>query len=249
MIHTKTRVMIAEDEPIMCDSLRDALNEEPDIEVVATTGSGRRVLPLVAQYRPDVIVLDLRMPAPHGLDAARSIRNLHPGTKVLIYTSLDDEEEIPVAVRACALAGVRGFLRKHPDDLPTVIDAVRALGRGGIYYGADLGRHLTAILAEVSALRLPPGVTFTPAQAEIVGQIVSLETHETSKIYDGLKADMRPLYSRHTIQTRNSELVKKLQVPGPKDLVGKLRELGIGLRLRFLDRLPRELPESNDPPP
>ncbi|HXF70456.1 MAG TPA: response regulator transcription factor [Thermoflexus sp.] len=115
MSHPRIRVLLADDHPAVRTGIRQFLERDPAIEVVAEAGSGEEALALIARHRPDVVILDLRMPGLSGLEVLRRLRAEHPEVRVLVLTAYDDDPYIFAALRA----GARGYLLKTagPEDL------------------------------------------------------------------------------------------------------------------------------------
>jgi DNA-binding NarL/FixJ family response regulator len=118
---TAIRVVLADDHPVVREGLRGMLAAEPDIEVVGEAASGPEAVVLAGRLRPDVILMDLRMPGGDGVEAIRSL----PGTTVVVLTTYDSDADILRAVEA----GAAGYLLK---DTPRAVlaDSVRAAARG-----------------------------------------------------------------------------------------------------------------------
>jgi DNA-binding NarL/FixJ family response regulator len=119
------RVVLADDEAMVRAGLRLLIDGEPDLEVVAEAVDGEDAVRAVAAARPDVVLMDVRMPRLNGLDAARRVLEEVPGARVLILTTFDEDEVVDEAMRR----GVTGFLLKSspPEDM---LDAVRRAGAG-----------------------------------------------------------------------------------------------------------------------
>jgi DNA-binding NarL/FixJ family response regulator len=198
------RVVLADDEAIMRAGLRMLISDEPDMEVVGEAADGNEAVRLVDQLRPDVVLMDARMPGLDGIGAARAIGRNHPGVRVLVLTTFDEEVLVDGALRA----GVAGFLLKvsPPEQL---LDALRevASGRGLLdpavvpriissYAGAPQARprdpaldRLTAREAEVLAL-----VGRGLSNAEIAARLFLGET--TVKTHLGRALDKLELRDR-----------------------------------------------------
>ena len=118
------RVLLAEDQGMMRGALALLLNLEDDIEVVAQTGAGDRIVPEALAARPDIALLDIELPGRSGLDAAAELRDTLPGCKVLILTTFGR----PGYLRRAMEAGACGFLVKDGpvEDLATAIRRVLA---------------------------------------------------------------------------------------------------------------------------
>jgi DNA-binding NarL/FixJ family response regulator len=113
------RVVIVDDHRLMLDALLLTLRDAEEIELVGETHEGRKVLPLVAETRPDVVLLDFRMPDMDGLAVLDRIRKHHPDVKVIMLSGSDDPELIQEALRR----GASAFILKQidPQDLPGAI--------------------------------------------------------------------------------------------------------------------------------
>ncbi|MFG1925320.1 response regulator [Cryptosporangium sp. NPDC048952] len=121
-----TKLLIVDDEELVRMGLRAVLDAQPDLRVVGEAADGAEVPPLVARLRPDVVLMDVRMPATDGIQATRhlSARVDHP-PKVLVITTFENDEYVYAALRA----GASGFVlkRARPAQL---VDAVRVVARG-----------------------------------------------------------------------------------------------------------------------
>ena len=119
------RLLLADDQALVRGALSALLGLEPDLEVVAEVGSGLEVLPAVAQFRPDVALLDVEMPGMDGITAAAELKARHPACRSLIVTTFGR----PGYVRRALDAGASGFVVK---DTPAeqLADAVRRVHRG-----------------------------------------------------------------------------------------------------------------------
>ncbi len=101
----RIRVLLADDHAVVRKGIREFLEEAGDIEVIAEAGDGREALRLVEQHRPDVAVLDIRMPEVTGVEATRHIKAHHPEVRVLILSSYDDDPYVFALLKA----GASGF--------------------------------------------------------------------------------------------------------------------------------------------
>ena len=119
------RVVIADDQSLVRAGLRKLLEVDAGIEVVAEAGNGREVVECVHALRPDVVVMDIRMPDVDGLEATRRLAEIAPATRVLILTTFGIDEYVYEALRA----GASGFLLK---DTPAeeLLAGVRIVARG-----------------------------------------------------------------------------------------------------------------------
>src|SRR3712207_4025920 len=102
------RVAVADDQSVVREGLELVLRMLPDIDLVGSAGNGADVVALVGEARPDVVLMDLRMPEVDGVEATRRIRAEHPQVHVVVLTTYADDESVFAALRA----GARGYLTK-----------------------------------------------------------------------------------------------------------------------------------------
>jgi two-component system NarL family response regulator len=121
----KIRILLADDHPPLRAGLASILNSEPGLEVVAEAGSGRETIEQAERTRPDVLIVDLRMPEGDGVDTIRKLVGKDPDAKVLVLTTYDNEEDIFNALEA----GARGYILKDTTR-GEIIEAVRQVQGG-----------------------------------------------------------------------------------------------------------------------
>jgi two-component system NarL family response regulator len=122
----KLGIVIADDHPVFRAGLRNLLNQQPDMVVVGEAADGAEVVTVCAQTRPDVTLLDLRMPVADGPHAIAQLVQRDPGARVIVLTTYDGDEDIYRAVKA----GARGYLLK--DTFPEgILSAIRHVAAGG----------------------------------------------------------------------------------------------------------------------
>jgi DNA-binding NarL/FixJ family response regulator len=133
------RVVLADDQPLVRTGLRMILGAEPDMEVVAEAGNGREAVKAVEAERPDVVLMDVRMPEVDGIEATAAIAALEDPPRVLVLTTFDLDEIVYDALRA----GASGFLLKDaPEERLTT--AIRVVADGGSLFAPSVTRRLIA---------------------------------------------------------------------------------------------------------
>ncbi|MFG2908287.1 response regulator [Kitasatospora sp. NPDC048286] len=132
------RVVLADDQPLIRTGLRVLIADAPDLEVVGEAGDGAEAVELVARLRPDVAVMDIRMPGTDGIEATRRI-TADPDlpTHVLVLTTFDDDDYVYGALRA----GASGFLVKDL-SLETILDGIRVVAAGDALLAPGITRRL-----------------------------------------------------------------------------------------------------------
>jgi two-component system, NarL family, response regulator len=129
----KIRVILADDHPVVRDGLAAMVNRQPDMEVVAEASDGEEATALYEQHKPDVMVLDLRMPKRDGVTVVQIVLEAHPGARILIMTTYDGDEDI----FRCLSQGAKGYLLK---DAPRteILSAIRAVSQDRPYTSSSI---------------------------------------------------------------------------------------------------------------
>ncbi|WP_302893320.1 response regulator [Actinomadura luzonensis] len=148
------RVLVVDDQQLMREGLVALLGLVDGVEVVGDAGDGERALALVAGLRPDVVLMDLRMPVMDGVEATRRIARDHPGTAVVVLTTYDDDRSVDSAL----LAGARGYLTKDAGRAE-IAAALRSAAAGQSTFSAAVSRRLVEALSRAAP---PPPVTACP---------------------------------------------------------------------------------------
>jgi len=206
-------VLIADDQPLMRAALRTCLEAEPDLTVVGEASDGVEAVRLARRLRPDVIVMDVRMPIMDGIEATRQVVALPggPPARVLVVTTFDIDEYIIDALRA----GASGFLVK---DSPAeeVVRAVRVLASGQ----ALLAPSVTRRLLDLRGKTLPPMPT-EARNASLAGitarelEVLKLVARGLSNVDIALRMDLAP----SSVKTHVGHLLAKLGVTDRVQLV------------------------------
>jgi DNA-binding NarL/FixJ family response regulator len=141
-----TRLLLVDDQPLLRTGFRMILEEEPDLAIVGEASDGDEAVRLTAELRPDVVLMDVRMPVLDGVEATRQIVAATPASRVLILTTFDLDEYAFTALRF----GASGFLLKDvpPNEL---VAAIRAVANGD----AVVAPGVTRRLLDTYAHRLP----------------------------------------------------------------------------------------------
>jgi two-component system, NarL family, response regulator LiaR len=220
-------VILGEDHFLVREGTRHMLAQYPDLAVVGEAGNGREVLRLIERLRPDVAVLDMRMPGPSTIDITRRTRTTSPTTRVLILTAYDDDDFVLAAMEV----GASGYLLKTV-RASELVEAVRAVHRGEVVLHPEIVRKIALLWARK---RPPPAA----------GADASLTPREMQVLFHVARG------------LRNKDIARELEMSARTvegHLSTILGKLGVGSRTEaaayaFAHRWLRPLDEDGDEPP
>jgi DNA-binding NarL/FixJ family response regulator len=163
------RVLVADDQALVREGLMTLLDSAPDINPVAAAADGEEAVALCARHRPEVVLMDLRMPRLDGVEATRRIRAAQPDTEIVVLTTHADEDSILDALRA----GARGYLTKDA-GIAEISRAVHAAANHQALLDPEVQRQLVAAASAgprpaAAATTLPDELT--PREAEVLSLI------------------------------------------------------------------------------
>ncbi|MGH8255306.1 MAG: response regulator [Steroidobacteraceae bacterium] len=147
-VKKKIRVILADDHPVVRDGLAAMINQQSDMEVVAEAGDGDEAVDLYQKHRPDLMVLDLRMPKRDGVAVVQRVMELNPEACLLIMTTYDGDEDI----FRCLSQGAKGYLLK---DAPRqeILSAIRAVSENRPYASSSVAAKALQRMAKPSLTR------------------------------------------------------------------------------------------------
>jgi DNA-binding NarL/FixJ family response regulator len=165
------RLLLVDDQSLICQGLRAMLSLEPDLEVVGIAHDGEQALAQVHALQPDIVLMDVRMPVMDGREATRQICQQYPQIKVLVLSTFDDSQYIADAIRA----GAKGYLLK---DMPSeeLAQAIRTVHQGYTQLGPGLLEKFAETLADgktAAKPELPTMPKLTPREKEVL-QLIGL---------------------------------------------------------------------------
>jgi DNA-binding NarL/FixJ family response regulator len=223
---TSTRVLIADDQALLRQGLAMMIGAQPDMDVVGEAATGTEAIAAAARLRPDIVVMDIRMPGMDGVEATRQICAGQPqgaGPRVIMLTTFDLDEYVVAALQA----GASGFLLK--DAMPAdIIAAIRVVSAGEALLAPSVTRRLLdrfATSPQLAAMVPPPGLELlTEREREVMALVVrGLSNSEIRQ----------ELYlSEPTVKTHVGRILMKLGVRDRVQLVVLAYEHGLAERGR-----------------
>ena len=205
---SEIRVLVADDHAILRDGICSLLERQEGITVVGEANNGQEALALVAEYLPDIVLMDVAMPVMGGLEATQRIKEQYPEVKVLVLTQHDNQEYIGPLFQA----GASGYVLKRSGSRE-VLMAIRQVYEHGVFLGPDVTRqvlHSTYAQGPV------------PARAEIPPNLTEREQEVLALAVEGKsnKEIARLLFiSPKTVSVHRTNIMSKLGVHNSAELV------------------------------
>jgi two-component system, NarL family, response regulator NreC len=208
------RILIADDHGVLRAGLRALLKAETDLEVVGEAGDGRDALRLAEQLHPDIVLMDLSMPAIGGIEATRRLRETQPDTHVLILTVHEDESLLREAIRA----GASGYVVKRAAEAE-LMNAIRAVYQGDMYIHPAITRALMKDLSPQSTVNDQEAESLTERENDVLRLLARGYTNR--QIGDTLGISVR------TVEGHRSNLMGKLGLHSRVELVDYAERQGL----------------------
>jgi DNA-binding NarL/FixJ family response regulator len=211
------RVVIADDQGMVRSGFTTLLNSEPDIEVVGEAVNGEEAITRAAQLKPDVMLMDVRMPVLDGLQATRQITAMTGAPKILVLTTFDLDDYVYQALRW----GASGFLLKDA-SARELADAVRVVAAGDALLSPGVTRRLIAEFARMGAPRGPSRKSLqnlTERESEVLALV--------ARGMSNAEIASRLFVAEQTIKTHVSRILMKLSLRDRTQAVVLAYETGL----------------------
>ncbi len=195
----KIRVLIVDDHGVVRQGLRTYLELLPDIEIVGEAKNGLETLELVAEHRPDIILMDLVMPEMNGIEATRQAMAISPGTKVIVLTSFAEDELLFPAIEA----GAAGYLLKDVDPAD-LHQAIQAVHQGEVQLHPDITKRLMERVTTPQVETDSALSDLTPRELEVMSLI--------SQGFSNREIAKELSISEKTVKTHVSNILSKLHL-------------------------------------
>ncbi|MDQ3238659.1 MAG: response regulator transcription factor, partial [Actinomycetota bacterium] len=203
------------DHPLFRDGMHGLLDSVEETEVVGEAGSGEEAVELAGTLRPDVILMDIKMPGMSGIEATREILVRERNVGILVVTMLEDDDSVFAAMRAGAL----GYLLKGAQQ-EEVLRAIRAVANGEAIFGPGIARRVMGFFS-----------TERPKAPQVFPELTDREREILALISRGrgnAEISSELFLSLKTVQNHVSNIFRKLQVADRAQAVIRAREAGFG---------------------
>jgi len=213
------RVLVVDDQTLFREALTALLQVRDEVEVVGDAADGLQALGLVAELRPDVVLMDLRMPVLDGVATTLRLRAEHPEVQVLVLTTFDGDDEVFPALRA----GAVGYLLKDASG-PRLLEAVLAAARGQSVLQPSVAAK---VLARMNQL---PDIPAGPRRQPLLDPLTDRELEVLRAVADGLsnkEAAGRLYLSEGTVKNHVTNVLAKLGVRDRTQAALRARDLGL----------------------
>lgn len=211
----KIKVLICDDQAILADGIRSVLSSCEDLEVVGIAQDGFEALSLVEKTRPDVVLMDIRMPNMNGVIATQEIKRRYPEVKVLILTTFDDSDYILNAINY----GASGYLLKDTSS-SALIDAIKNAYAGDTILPAKIAKRIADAAKLVSndrEIKIKRAFSLSDRETEIAFMLY--EGFTNKQVAAALKL------SDGTARNYISSIYEKMKADGRSDAVAKMKKL------------------------
>jgi|SRR5579859_1604254 len=210
------RVLIADDHLFYREGVRALLSSAPEIEIAGEAGSGDEVVARAAELKPEVILMDLKMPGLNGIEATRRIVAAQPEARVLVVTMFDDDDSVFAVMRA----GARGYLLKDADR-DELLRAISAVRRGEAIFSPAIAQRMMGYFAgrPLAAAAAGAFAELTEREREILALIARGANNQA------IAAQL--VLSVKTVQNYVSSILNKLQVADRAEAIVRARQAGL----------------------
>ena len=219
----QTTIVLVDDHSLVRDGIRALLESEEDLRVIGEGADGAEALTLVQEKKPDVLIIDIRMPKMTGIEAVQRLKAANSDVKCIILSMHDSEEYILQSVAA----GAKGYLLKDTGKVE-FIKAIHTVQNGGKYYSGDISNVLVNNLLNPSAKSAES--TTTEARTSKPFDLTNKEIQVLELVLSGLtnkQISEKLQNSKRTVETHRFNLMRKMEVKNLMDLSKKAQEFGL----------------------
>lgn len=208
------RVMIVDDHPIVRQGVRSVLANHPDIQVVGEADSAATLFAIVDSLKPDVALLDIRMPGQSGIEVTQRLKRDYPDIRVIILTTYDDDEYLFGALRA----GAEGYMLKSASQ-ESLADSIRQVARGERLLSPDLVGKMMREFKDLANDKARAESGLTDQELEVLRMIAAGATNKeiAEKLY----------WSEVTVKRKVQDILEKMGVANRAQAVAEAGKRGL----------------------
>lgn len=205
----KVKVLIADDQVLIRDSLKIVLQTEDNIEVIDAVANGYQVLQSVKKNKPDIILMDIRMPNMDGVQCTREIKQLAPEIKIIILTTFDDDEYVFNALKY----GASGYLLKGV-TMKELINALQTVYEGHAMINSDIQAKVVRLFSEMANLgkEIEPTIVIDSEDIKALSPSEWNVIREVSKGLSNKEISEKLFLSDGTVRNYISTILNKLEL-------------------------------------
>jgi len=213
----KIRILLADDQALFREGLRMLLSAQPDFEVVGEAANGEEALRLAAKLRPQIVLMDMRMPILGGVEATRRLRDLQPDCRVIALTTFDDDTLVFEGLRA----GAVGYLLKAVSS-PRLLEAIHAVARGESILEPSVAAKVVAEFARLANQAARPPALANPLSDREIEVLRLVVTGATNR---EIAATL--VIAEGTVRNHLTNILDKLDVSDRTQAAVKAKALGL----------------------
>ncbi|MBL7710757.1 MAG: response regulator transcription factor [Chitinophagaceae bacterium] len=205
-MYARIKIAIADDHEIFREGFKLLLRDQNEVQLVGEAEHGRELLKVLEEAKPDVVIVDIKMPVLDGVDACKAIRKKFPDVQVIALSMFNEDSLIVDMLEA----GAKGYLLKNTNK-QELLTAVRAVYEGNTYYCSATSEKLTRMIADskFNPYRNQPIVRFTPRELDIIK--LMCQQYTSKEIASKLTLSIR------TVESHREKLQEKT---GAKNAIG-----------------------------
>jgi len=216
---TRIKVLLVDDQALFREGLRTLLSVQPAFEVIGEAGNGEEAIQLALIHRPDVVLMDLRMPVMDGVSATRRLHSLLPQCRVIVLTTFDDDESVFDGLRA----GAVGYLLKDVAST-RLFEAIQGAARGGSFLQPSVAAKVIEEFSRLAnqATTIHPQALVEPLSDREIEILKQVATGASNK---EIAANF--VIAEGTVKNHLTNILRKLEVQDRAQAVLKARDLGL----------------------
>ncbi|CAZ95682.1 Two-component system-Response regulator [Zobellia galactanivorans] len=218
-----TSIILADDHSLVRDGIRALLESESDLKVISEASDGIEAIEMVNKKKPDLLIIDIRMPRMTGIEAVEKLSAQNSPVKCIILSMHDSEEYILQSVKA----GARGYLLKDTGKTE-FIKAIHTVREGGKYYSGDISNVLVNSLLSSTAPAVERPKKATPTSNPF--DLTNKELQVLELVLSGLtnkQISEKLKNSKRTVETHRFNLMRKMEVKNLIDLSKKAQQYNL----------------------